>query len=206
MKRLIAVLSVVALIGLVAGCNRASTPLSPTASAAVTAAQTQAKTTSYVFAKIPPQILDRTITAPAVDVQAFVFSLDTMGTKGDALAEVAFMINGSLVAGNLSNFRLVYYPQGLTKAGTIIASNDGSTWAPGPTPADFLRLRPAAFALPQNFRGVFALLVDVNPGAAPYFFWTRIQTANAVINGVEQLLVNPIEQVLPLQGDTIHVN
>ena len=205
MKAISRVLAFVAVTCVVGGCERAPTPLSPTDGNAVTPALSAVKAATYVFAKIPPQVLDHTINSGR-DVQAFVFSLNTTATKGDALAEVAFMISGSVQAGNLSNFRLVYYPQGLTKPGTVIAANDGSTWAPGPTPADFLRLRPAAFVLPQNFKGVFALVLDVNAGAAPYFFWTRLQTANAVINGVEQLLVNPMEQELPLQGDTFHVN
>ncbi len=206
MKAVIRVFVFVAVAGAVGGCQRASTPLSPTDGDAVTTAQTAVKAATYVFAKIPPQILDHTI-APGRDVQAFVFSLDTTATKGDALAELAFMVSGSVQAGNLSNFRLVYYPQGVTRPGTVIAVNDGSAWVPGSTPATFLRLRPAAFVLPQNVKGaVFALVLDVNAGAAPYFFWTRLQTASAVINGVEQLLVNPMEQELPLQGDTFHVN
>ena len=205
MKGITRVFAFVAIVSVVAGCERATSPVSPAESLTARPEQSAVKATSYVFAKLPAQILDNTI-SPGPDVQAFVFSLDTSGTKGQALAELAFMISGSVQAGNLSNFRLVYYPRGLTKAGTIIAANDGSTWLPGSTPADFLRMRPDAFVLAQNFTGVFALLVDVNPGATPYFFWTRLQTANAVINGVEQLLVNPIEQVLPLQGDTFHVN
>lgn len=206
MKRLTCVVTFIAIACLATACERASTPLSPSTSIAVTPAATSIKGTSYVFAKIPAQPGNFTI-APGTNVQAFVFSLDTTGTKGQALAELAFMISGSVQAGNLSNFRIVYYPQGLTKPGTVIAFNDGATWKPGSTPADFLRMRPnPAFALPQNFRGVFALVVDVNAAASPYFFWARLQTANAIIGGVEQLLVNPIEQVLPLQGDTFFVN
>lgn len=205
MKAVSRVLAFVAVTCVVGGCDQASTPLSPTAGNGLTSAQTAVKGATYFFAKIPTAVGQQTI-APSPDVQAFVFSLDTTGTKGDALAELAFMINGSVQAGNLSNFRLVYYPQGLTKPGTVIAFNDGSTWAPGSTPADFLRLRPNAFVLSQKFRGVFALVLDVNAGAGPYMFWARLQTANAVINGVEQLLVNPMEQELPLQGDTFWVN
>ena len=207
MKAVSRVLAFVALACILVGCERPSTPISPTAGNGLTPDQTavKAKAATYFFAKIPTQVLDQTIT-PTLDVQAFVFSLNTTGTKGDALAELAFMINGSVQAGNLSNFRLVYYPRGLTSPGTVIASNDGSAWTPGSTPADFLRLRPAGFVLPMNFRGVFALVVDVNPAGGPYMFWARLQTANAVINGVEQLLVNPMEQELPLQGDTFQVN
>lgn len=203
--RFITTLAVVALSLGTLACERASTPLSPTNSGSATQAQTAVKATAYLFTKIPPQITDLTI-APGADVQAFAFSLDATATKGQALSELAFMINGSVQAGNLSNFRLVYYPQGLTKPGTIIATNDGATWAPGSTPADFLRLRPQSFILQQNFKGVFALIVDVNAGASPYFFWTRLQTANAIVDGVEQELGNPITCDLPIQGDTIHVN
>lgn len=207
MKAVSCVLALVAVTCIVGGCDRASTPISPAAGAGLTPEQTTAKVkaATYFFAKIPTQVLDQRIT-PRPDVQAFVFSLNTTGTKGDALAELAFMINGSVQAGNLSNFRLVYYPQGLTSPGTVIAFNDGSTWTPGSTPAQFLRLRPAGFVLPMNFKGVFALVLDVNPAGAPYMFWARLQTASAVINGVEQLLVNPMEQELPLQGDTFWVN
>jgi hypothetical protein len=203
--RITTIVTVVALSVGVLACDRAQTPLSPTSGSGLQPSQTAVAAPTYFFAKVPAQIATYNI-SPGVNVEAFRFTLDTTGSKGDALAEVAFMIFGSVQAGNLSNFRLVYYPKGVTKPGTIIASNDGSTFIPGSQPANFLRLRPQGFVLPQNFKGVFALVVDVNAGLSPYFFWTRFQTANAVMDGVEQLLVNPIEQELPLQGDTFNVN
>ncbi len=85
MKGITAVLSFVVITCMVVGCERASTPLSPNASAGVTAAQSEIKaTTRYVFTKIPVQVLDHTIT-PGTDVQAFVFSLDTTQSKDQAL-------------------------------------------------------------------------------------------------------------------------
>ena len=158
--------------------------------------------TLFTFTKVPTPVSDVSIAA-GPDVQIYAFHLDTDRTKGVALTSLSFMISGSLQAGVLSNFRLVFYQNGFGKPGTVVATNDGAGWTPGPFPSNFMTLTMTGFTLPQNFRGDFGVLADVS--GSSYFFWEQMQTATITVNGVEKPLENPTTCDLPLLGDTFHV-
>jgi hypothetical protein len=200
-------LIVAAFAAVTIGCQKASPtapgPVDAAAAGFAGAAATVAKATLFTFTKVPAPVGDVSI-APGPDVQIYAFHLDTDRTKDIELTSLSFMISGSLQAGSLSNFRLVFYPSGFGKPGIVVATNDGSAWTPGPSPSNFITLRLAGFVLPQNFRGDFGVLADV--GGSSYFFWGQMQTATITVNGVEQPLENPTTCDLPLLGDTFRVN
>ena len=206
MRTVVSILAVTAIAAVSLACDRAI-PTAPggdmiaagVASGSATAVKTA---TLFTFTKVPTPVSNVSIAA-GPDVQIYAFHLDTDKTKGIELTTLSFMISGSLQAGNLSNFRLVFYPNGFAKPGTVVATNDGTGWTPGPFPSNFLRLTMAGFALPQNFRGDFGVLADVS--GSGYFFWEQMQTATVTVNGVEQPLENPTTCDLPLLGDTFHV-
>ncbi len=196
-----------ALVAMSSACQKSS-PTAPGAAAQgiVTVADgsttAATKPTLFTFTKIPAQRSELTIAA-GPDVQMFAFDLTTDKTKSIELSSLSFMISGSLQAGSLSNFRLVYYPGGLAKPGVVVATNDGAGWTPGPSPENFLTLRLSSFVLSQNFKGQFAVLADVT--GSSYFFWSQLQTATISVNGIEEPLLNPETCDLPLGGDTFHV-
>jgi hypothetical protein len=197
---------VAALAAMALGCGKPS-PAAPDSTDAIAAgfaggSATAGKATLFTFTKVPAPVSNVSIAAGS-DVQIYAFHLDTDKTKGIELTSLSFMISGSLQAGNLSNFRLVFYPNGFGKAGTVVATNDGSAWTPGPFPSNFMTLRMSGFVLPRNFRGDFGVLADVS--GSSYFFWEQMQTATITVNGVEQPLENPTTCDLPLLGDTFHV-
>jgi hypothetical protein len=198
-------LIVAAFAAVTIGCQKASPaapgPVDAAAAGVAGAAATVAKATLFTFTKVPAPVGEISI-APGPDVQIYAFHLDTDRTKDTELTSLSFMISGSLQAGSLSNFRLVFYPNGFGKAGIVVATNDGSAWTPGPS--NFMTLRLAGFVLPQNFRGDFGVLADVS--GSSYFFWEQMQTATITVNGVEQPLENPTTCDLPLLGDTFRVN
>ena len=207
MRTVSSTLVVAAIAAACLACER-STPTAPGATDAITAGLTGASgaaakaPTLFTFTKVPTAVSNVSIAA-GPDVQIYAFHLDTDRTKGIALTSLAFMISGSLQAGSLSNFRLVFYPNGFGKPGTVVAVNDGAGWTPGPLPSNFLTLTMTGFSLPQNFRGDFGVLADVT--GSSFFFWEQMQTATITVNGVEQPLENPTTCDLPLLGDTFHV-
>jgi len=200
----------------VAACDRSQSPVRPTmaAAAATTDGTTQTaslKSPFVSFTKIPSAFADQTIT-PGPDVRLMVFQIDGTHAKDIAVTQLQFMIfggmldgSGPLPSGYLTNFRLLYFPKGLDGASTEIGVNDGLTWTPGFTPDTFLRIDVTpAFALKNNFVGVFALVADVT--GAPARFQPHLQVAMVTMGGVEQPLVNPGTCDLPLAGDGFVVN
>ena len=200
----------------VAACNRATSPASPTITTAANAAAARniqsaaIKNPFFAFTKVPAAFAEQRITA-GPDVQLMVFDVNAIEAKETALTELAFMIPVfdtttflPAPAGYVTNFRLIYYPKGLGSAGTLIAANDGLAWTPGFTPATFLRLALSpAFAFKQNFKGTFALIADLSP--SPMRFQPSLQTANAIIGGVDQTMLSQTCD-LPLRGDSFIVN
>jgi hypothetical protein len=169
------------------------------------------KTPLVSFTKIPPAFVDQTITS-GPDVPLMVFDITASRAKDVALTQLQFMIfggmldgSGPLPSGYLTNFRLLYFPKGLGGPSTVVGVNDGLAWTPGFTSDTFLRIDlTQAFALKNNFDGVFALIADVS--GAPARFQPHLQVAMVNINGVDQALVNPETCDLPLAGDGFIVN
>lgn len=171
----------------------------------VVATSANAKATSpWTFTKTPAGFANYSIAAPSPAFSALAFHMESRGTKDSAVTQMAFMITGTVQVGDLANFQLVYFPDGTRKPGVVVGTNDGSTWAPGATssvvPVDLV----TPLVLSQNFKGDFALLVDVN-GLAKFFFSPELSTVTIDVAGVPQLLVGGTCD-LPLPGDQFNVN
>jgi hypothetical protein len=176
---------------------------SPSVDAGATSANVKA-TAPWTFTKTPAGFANHSIAAPAPALAALAFHMESRGSKDSAVTQMAFMITGTVQVGDLANFQLVYFPDGTRKPGVVVGSNDGSTWAPGATssivPVDLV----TPLALSQNFKGDFALQVDVN-GLSKFFFSPELSTVTIDAAGVPQLLVGGTCD-LPLPGDQFNVN
>lgn len=183
------------------GCERVASvvaPVSPPVRAA-----TLKTTQTFFFTKVPATIVNHSI-ASAPDVDLFDFDLTTTKAKDAALTQVEFMVSGSLQLGDVTNYRLVFFPKGRSNPGVVLATNDGSTWvAPGGFSFITMRLT-SPLALGNNFKGSFAFVADV-VGTGTFFVWSRLQTASASFNGVEKFLLEETCD-LPMQGDNFYVN
>ncbi|HEY5675792.1 MAG TPA: hypothetical protein VI356_11865 [Myxococcales bacterium] len=166
------------------------------------AAISPANAAPWTFTKAEPVSQARPIASPAQGFDALVFAAQYTGTDGSKLTRMAFRIYGAMKVGNLSNFQLLYFPDGIGKPGIVLGKNDGATWAPG---ADGTMIE-IAFAQPlavsANFNGQFALRADLN--GAPAFFTPDLRTVTVASSGGEQLVTQTED--LPLRGDTFKVN
>jgi hypothetical protein len=200
-------LIVTAVFALTTGaCDRASSVLAPSGIAVPTDASlaVKPKTIFFNFTKLPTATPQEQRITQATGVNLLVFEVRSTETKTTALSRLSFMITGSLVSGNLTNFQLVYYPGGMSKPGVIVGTNDGSTWVPGSLPANFLAIDlTSPLTLDKRFAGEFVLRADVT-GSAPYMFNVRLQTANLIAGGIDQLLLEGTCD-LPMSGDTFWV-
>ena len=226
MKTLTAAFIIGALSLAAAACNRVTSPAAPTVAPATGAgvdsvasapatgtlsAKTSNKSGPYfTITNLPVNYTEHHISA-AADVQVMQFQISGTGMKSTSLTQLAFMIDARLLDGTLlptgylTNFRLVYYPDGFGTVGTTIATNPATTWTPGYTPQDFLVMDatpPFAF-VKQNFTGVFALVGDLAAGS--YRFNVRIQTGRISTDGVDQAIGNLQNCDLPVSGDTFFV-
>jgi hypothetical protein len=203
MKSITSVAAVIAGAFALGACEPATSPVAPPTSATLVK-QVNPKP-FYSFTKSPVAYAEHNI-APSADVTAFLFSLETDGTKSVVVTQMAFQFFGTVHTGDITNFRIVYFADGLNKPGVVVGTNDGSTWlGPGGTAANFVTI---VFSIPvvlsQNFKGFFALQLDVN-ATQPFFFQPQMQTMTISIGGVEQGL--PWSTCdLPLAGDTFRVS
>lgn len=157
----------------------------------------------WTFTKIPNAYQARYVTAPAAGVDALPFEVQASGARDTAITRMAFMITGTLPIGSLSSFEVVYYPGGLAKPGTVLGTSSGASWAPGALSSIVEVVLATPITVGQNFRGQFALKVDVG-GTPPYFFDPQLQTVTIRAGGVEKYLVGSTCD-LPLPGDTFYV-
>ena len=187
-------------------CEQASLPEAPRAPTAVGAKA--AKTTSFTFTKVPATYATHAITSPATGLETIAFSMVATQAEGIVVKQLGFMISGSLQAGDVGNYQLVYYPDGLSKPGVVVGTNDGSTWvAPGGSPSSFIYIdlaTPITIPKGKSFTAYFALRADVT-GTGAFFFDPRVQTC-LVNDGTGDTDVGALGGDLPLQGDTYHVN
>ena len=187
------------------GCGRA-----PRVAATVTGpvTMTAMKATSFTFTKVPATFASHAITSPALGLETIQFRMDATRAAGIVIKEFGFMISGSLQAGDVTNYQLVYYPQGLSKPGVILGTNSGSNWvAPGGDPSSFIRFALASpIVVPKGntFTGYFGLRADV-VGTTAVFFYPRVQTCTVNAGSIDQD-VAWFGGDLPLQGDTYNVN
>ena len=182
-------------------CDKATSPVAPPTSVALVK---QVKP-FFSFTKIPVGFASINI-APGPNVTALLFTLETTGTKSTVVTQMAFQLNGNAGPADITNFRLVYFPNGVNKPSVIVGTNDGSTWiGPGGTAANFMTIDLSApVELSTNFRGVFALVLDAN-ATQPYIFQPILQTATISVAGVVQGLPSSTCD-LPLAGDGFSVS
>ena len=185
------------------GCESSVGPVSPTQASALNA-RTPALT-SFTFTKLPAIVADQAITSPVLGLETIVFEMDASRADGLTIKQLGFMISGSLQAGDVGNYQLVYYPQGLDKPGVIMGTNDGSTWvAPGGTTLLYIDLASPITITKRKFTAVFSLRADVT-GTGTFFFDPRIQTL-LINDGTVDKDVAWFGGDLPLQGDVYRVN
>ena len=185
------------------GCETSVGPVTPTQSAAVSA-RTPALT-SFTFTKLPALVADQAITSPILGLETIVFQMDASRAEGLTIKQLGFMISGSLQAGDVGNYQLVYYPQGLDKPAVVMGTNDGSTWvAPGGTTLLYIDLASPITITKKKFTAVFSLRADVT-GTGTFFFDPRIQTL-LINDGTVDKDVAWFGGDLPLQGDVYRVN
>lgn len=188
------------------GCEQASAPEAPRASTAIDAKQL--RPTSFTFTKVPPTQAIQAITSPVAGLETIVFSMVATEAQGMVVKQFGFMISGSLQTGDVGNYQLIYYPDGLAKPGVVVGTNDGSTWvAPGGSPSSFIYFdlaSPITIPKKKSFTALFALRADVN-GTGTFFFYPSVQTCLVNANGVDQD-VTWFGGDLPLRGDQFNVN
>lgn len=185
------------------GCETSVAPVIPTPTSALST-----KTpglTSFTFTKVPPAVAVQTITSPALGFETIVFQMDASRADGLTIKQLGFMISGSLQAGDVGNYQLVYYPQGVGKPGVVMGTNDGSTWvAPGGTTLLYIDLASPITITKKKVTAIFSLRADVI-GAGAFFFDTRVQTC-LINDGTTDKDVAWFGGDLPLQGDVYRVN
>ena len=203
MKRGIAAAIALAISILALGCETSIAPVTPTPASAVSV-KTPALT-SFTFTKLPALVADQTIASPVLGLETIVFQVDASRADGLTIKQLGFMIAGSLQAGDVGNYQLVYYPQGLDKPGVIMGTNDGSTWvAPGGTTLLYIDLASPITITKKKFTAIFSLRADVT-GTGTFFFDPRIQTL-LINDGTTDKDVAWFGGDLPLQGDVYRVN
>ena len=209
MKNPIALYSALAALFAATACEKPPPPSLPTALPEVTAPTASmkvVKATSFTFTKVPAAFADHSITSPVPGLEAIVFRMDATSAAGIVVKQFGFMISGSLQAGNVRNYQLAYYPNGLTKPSVVMGTNDGSTWvAPGGQSFIYINLA-APITIPKGatFTAYFALRADV-VGTGAFFFYPRVQTCTVNEAGVDKDVLW-LGGDLPLQGDTYRVN
>lgn len=163
---------------------------------------------AWNFTKNPTPWASHSVGSSALGLDAMVFGVTATGIGTARVTRMAFMVTGTLHAAEVANYRLVYYPNGLTGSAVVLGSNSGSGWAPGATSSIVSIDLAAPLALQTDSTtgistGVFALRVDVN-GARSFFFQPQLQTVTVENGGVMQYVVATGD--LPLTGDSFYVN
>lgn len=185
------------------GCETPVAPVILTPASALSA-KTPALT-SFTFTKLPAAVADQTIASPASNLETIVFQMDASRADGLTIKQMGFMIAGSLQVGDVGNYQLVYYPDGLAKPGVILGTNDGSTWvAPGGTTLLYIDFASPITITKKKFTAIFSLRADVT-GTGTFFFDPRVQTC-LINDGTTDKDVAWFGGDLPLQGDRYLVN
>jgi hypothetical protein len=206
MRRTAVVCSALAALLAASGCEQASAPEAPRTPATVDASKV--RTTSFNFTKVPAAVATQAITSPVGSLETIVFSMVATEAQGMVVKQFGFAISGSLQAGDVGGYELVYYPKGPSKPGVVVGTNDGSTWvAPGGSPGSFIYFdlaSPITIPKGKSFTAYFALRANVT-GAGTFFFYPTVQTCLVNAGGVDQD-VAWFGGDLPLRGDLFNVN
>lgn len=203
MRKVIAGSILLAAAVFTAGCESSVGPVAPS-QVPVASAKLPALT-AFTFTTIPATVATQAITSPSLALETIVFQMDASRAEGLTVKQLGFMIAGSLQAGDVGNYQLVYYPDGLSKPGVVMGTNDGSTWvAPGGNTLLYIDLASPITITKKRFTAVFSLRADVT-GTGTFFFYPRVQTA-LISDGVTDKDVAWFGGDLPLQGNVYNVN
>ena len=204
MKSFKSITAVIAGAFIIGACEQATSPVAPPSSVA------QVKQANpkpfFSFTKVPVGFADVNIT-PGPDVTALLFTLGTTGTKSTSITQLAFEMIGNAGPADITNFRVVFFPNGANKPSVVIGTNDGSTWVgpvPGSPPSFLVIDLSTPIQLTTNFKGVFALVLDAN-ATRPFIFQPVLAFATINVGGVVQGLPSSTCD-LPLFGDGFHVS
>ena len=205
MTRATAVFAALAASLVATACDNAATPAPLTAPAAAAAKVQQ---TSFTFSKTPPTYATQTVASPATGLETIRFSMVASGAAGIVVKQFGFMISGSLQAGDVGHYQLIYYPDGPKKPGVVMGTNEGTNWvAPGGSPSSFINIdlaTPITIPKGKEFTAYFALQADVT-GTGTFFFYPSVQTCLVNEAGVDKD-VTWLGGDLPLRGDVFNVN
>lgn len=206
MTRATAVYAALAASLLASACDPAS-PTDAATGPAVAAARAP-QLTSFTFTKIPAAQTVQAITSPATGFETILYQMDALGAEGLVVKQFGFMISGSLQAGDVGHYQLVYFPDGLKKPGVVMGTNEGTNWvAPGGSPSSFINIdlaTPITIPKGKSFTAYFALRADVT-GTGTFFFYPSVQTCLVNNAGIDQD-VTWFGGDLPLRGNQFNVN
>ncbi|HET8538427.1 MAG TPA: hypothetical protein VFL83_01015 [Anaeromyxobacter sp.] len=150
---------------------------------------------------LPPRTVF--VVAPVQSHEMLAFTLVVTGYRDTRITRMAFQVMGTIPAGSLANYRLVWFADGRRRGAappTVLGTNDGTIWAPPSSPIVIRFATP--LTLPRNFNGEFALLADVNGGAGT-FVTPQLQTVTMDQGAGEVYVTDTCD--LPLAGDTFYV-
>jgi hypothetical protein len=138
--------------------------------------------------------------AGASNVDVLRFEMDVTGAaKSTALMWMHFNFDGFVPARALTNFRIVYYPNGVRHDGIVIGADSGATF--DGTSIGLFAWSP--FPLGRNFKGIFALRLDIPPIFTTSFFFTpQLDDVTITADGIFPPVVS---STLPLTGDVFHI-
>jgi hypothetical protein len=162
---------------------------------------------AWTFTKSPALWERQAVVSATPGLDAMVFNVTAAGTGLARVTRMAFQVTGTLQTAEVTNFQLVYYPDGLAGTAVVVGTNSGSGWGRGATTSIVSIDLAAPLTLQTDLSGVstgaFALRVDVN-GARSFSFQPQLQTVTIETDGVERNLVETGD--LPLPGDSFYVN
>jgi hypothetical protein len=153
----------------------------------------------WTFTKTVAGSQQLTIGSPAAGVHASDFDVGvTSGPADTTLTALSLQLMGNYTVvpeGSLSNFRVVYFPNGRSQEGVVVATSPASSTGmldvPFSTPV----------AVGSRFTGAFSVLMDV-AGTPPFFFTVQLQNAFYASGGVEKYVDAWLTCDLPLGGDS----
>ena len=144
------------------------------------------------------------LAAPAPGVQAMIFNVSALGVGSGSLTSMEFVVSGTVKSAELANYKLVYYPNGTSSPGVVVATNAGATFSPGGAASNIVLKLASPISYVGNFAGDFALIVDVNATTRSYHFVPRLQ--EVIVAAAGQTGAVRATEDLPLNGDFFYVN
>ena len=112
----------------------------------------------------------RVTVAPSTVGDSIAFDVVANGVAATKITAMSFMVMGSVQPGDVSNFTLVYYPNGLANPGVVVGSNAGATWSHGGPKSSIVTVQiPQGIPVAGAWTGSFAVQTDIL-GPRQFFF------------------------------------